>query len=285
MITFIGLPDRSSGIIRGKQVASQLPNAEFINASSVMNGVPRNKIVIFIRSLDATYAHSLRRAGFIVGFDLLDRPVADEHAAGREVDWLQYTQLPCDFYIVNNALCRDRLKSDRPVFIVPHHHVGLAAEPRSIPRSVGYIGLFDQFDHALDVKNFCEKNGLEFICENPTTQAGCVNFLNRIDIGCIYVDVRARTVPVLAYKPNTKLTNFQSFATPTVCCHYRSFIEFGEDAYSLVSSRDELLNSLDELVHDNEKYRQLSINSLRVGRKFQITDIASLYNDIIKYYA
>lgn len=285
MITFVGLPDRSSGIIRGKQIASHLPGAEFINSSSVMKRDPLNRIVIFIRSIDTQYAQNLQKAGYIVGFDLLDRPVADEHSSGKSIDWLQYSRLPCNFFIVNNAVCRQKFPNDRQVFVIPHHHVGMTSNVRSIPKSIGYIGLPDQFDHSTDVKELCAKNGLEFISANPTTQQGCIDFLNRIDIGCIYVDVRSRTIPVLAYKPNTKLTNFQSFATPTVCCRYESFIEFGENAYSLASSKDELLFLLNELVHNNEKYKLLSETSLEVGKKFQITSIVSLYNAIVESYA
>lgn len=285
MITFVGLPDRSSGIIRGMQVASQLPNAEFINASSVMKRDPKNKIVIFIRSIDVGYAQNLQKAGYKVGFDLLDRPVADEHSSGKQVDWKRYVKLPCDFFIVNNVVCRDALASDRPVFVIPHHHVGMTKEVRSVPKSIGYVGLPDQLDYSTDVKKFCDSNNLEFISANPTTHQGCIDFLNRIDIGCIYLDVQSRTIPVLAYKPNTKLTNFQSFATPTVCCRYESFIEFGEGAYSLVSSKHELLSSLEELVHDNQKYKYLSNASFEVGKKFQITSIVSLYNAIVESYA
>ena len=285
MITFIGLPDRSSGIIRGMQIASHIPNAEFINSVSGAYRKPNNKIVIFIRSLDRGYANLLRNMGYTVGYDLLDRPVADEHAIGTPVDWGQYAKLPCNFFIVNNAAARQKLQTLKPVFTIPHHHVGLSSEPRKSIKTIGYVGLPDQFDHSEKVREFCEKNNLTFLSENPLTYDACDDVLKRIDVGCIYVDVKPRTVPVLAYKPNTKLTNFQSFATPTICCKYESFIEFGEEKYRLVESPDEMINSIQLFLDDSSLYRNLSEESLVVGRKFQITNIVSLYNAIVESYA
>lgn len=48
MITFLGLPERTAGIIRGKQISNRLEGSEFLHSQNLQ--FAKNKIFIFIRN-------------------------------------------------------------------------------------------------------------------------------------------------------------------------------------------------------------------------------------------
>jgi hypothetical protein len=47
----------------------------------------------------------------------------------------------------------------------------------------------------------------------------------------------------LKYKPNTKLTNFQSFGIPVISVSYESFVEFGLTLFSVLEFDPGLLSA------------------------------------------
>jgi len=287
---FVGMQERTSGLIRGIQVASKMPNSQFIDSrnTSKLHAL-KNETVIFIRSVDPGLANFLKSRGCTIGYDLLDRPVADHHAKTRTGDhspisWGTYNLDYIDFYIVNNDLYRSHLASatSKPIYIVPHHNVnaGLIRNDPNRLKTVGYIGLSDQISGLDKIKATCENNGLNFFSSHPNTQQECISDIGKIDVGIIFIDSDGYRDSVLKYKPNTKLTNFQSFGIPTIGAQYQSFLEFGGEegkSWLKASSIDEVIEKLDFLIKNKDSRIQMSDAAYENGKKFWLNIIINKY--------
>ena len=127
MITFLGMSERTSGEIRGRQVATALGGtACFTDVHSPdPNKLNANDTVLFIRAYDVCLAKQLKATGKKVGFEVADIPVGDAVFRNKEVlDLREYAHNDCDFFVVNNWTQKadlEKFTSGRPVIVIPHH--------------------------------------------------------------------------------------------------------------------------------------------------------------------
>jgi len=289
MITFIGFSNRSSGIIRGKQISNFIPGSDFIDVDFPTK--PKNKITIHVRKFNEKLAKDCKEKNIKVGFDVADNPVTD-YLYGRvdKDDFSRYTNQHCDFYIVNNDLMKENLSkvTDKKIYVIPHHSCNFDKKHKKIPifpKKIGYIGLPDYTINEKHIINFCNKNSLFFINKNPQTHNELIPAFEEIDIGIIFFEKESIKPGVyertLNYKPNTKLTNFQSFGIPTICLPYESYKQFGNNNCIYAENINELEGNILDLINDTNKFKSLSEKSIETGEKYHISNIIDYYKIII----
>lgn len=303
MITFFGMPSRSSGEIRGRQLAERLnthhgePNACFAdthNPDWAMVERAGNKVAILVRSYDRGLAEELKRRGFKVGYDLLDQMVGDAVHRGVEVkDLSAYAHKACDFFIVNNTAIKQDLEphaGGRLIRVVPHHtpnHDQHINQLKGKVERVGYVGLPEQLSHRGDIERLCADHGAAFVSSHPNTREECDALLRTIDMGLVFAEsdgnMRPHVVELMKrYKPNTKLSNFQSYGSPTICTPYSSYVEFSAFACRFVDTKDAMLTMLEELLTQPYARVELSNAAILNGRRFHIDEVLKLYKDIVR---
>lgn len=287
MISFIGFSYRSSGIIRGKQLSSVIRGSDFVDVDAPT--IPKNKMAIFVRKYDERFAKACKNNGMIVGFDVADNPVTD-YLYGRtdNEDMSRYTSKFCDFYIVNNDVCKKKLSevTDKKIFVIPHHSCNFSKSKIEIkePKTMGYVGLPDYSLNDDAIKDLCKKTGLKFIASNPQKHEDLESSFLNIDIGIVFFDknvvkqgIYERT---LRYKPNTKLTNFQSFGIPTVCLPYESYKQFGNDKCFFTENFDDLVEKVNSLKLNSDLYKSLSEESIIASENYHILKLKETYLQI-----
>lgn len=287
MISFVGFSYRSSGIIRGKQLSSVIPGSDFVDVDAL--SIPRNKTVIFVRKYDERYAKACKNNGLIVGYDVADNAVTD-FLYGRtdNEDMSRYTSKFCDFYIVNNDACKKQLSevTDKKIYVIPHHNCNFSKKinPVNIPTRLGYVGLPDYSLKENSIKTLCEKTGMQFVASNPEKHEDLEKCFSSIDIGIVFFEknevkqgIYDRT---LKYKPNTKLTNFQSFGIPTICLPYESYRQFGGNHCIFVETFEQLVDQINSLRLDLELYNSLSANSYKHAENYHILRVKDSYLQI-----
>ncbi len=288
MISFICLPDRSSGEVRAKQIAPFIEGAEVLHIGHLQ--VPKNKYVIFVRQFDPEYCRKLHSMGFIVGRDIADVPAWDFRLE-RTTSLKDYILPECSFYIVNNAWYKRQVEDlgAKNVFVIPHHSCNFENE-RSCTgerlKTVGYVGLPDQISRAKDLEIFCSGLGLQFKSVNPTTRRDLVDQLKSIDLGLIFLDETTISNEKIEYtkkfKPNVKLTNFQSYGIPTICLEYESYREFGREAYLACSNYEDLIQSIKLILQDENLRKKLSNDGIEASRFLSIKEIVKMYVTMIQ---
>lgn len=287
------MASRTSGYIRGIQMA-QRTGGQFIELHSRQPS--NNEIVIFQRNYSAVDARYYKARGHIVGYDIADMPVGDAVFRGKRIDDLKdYVHAECDFFIVNNSLQKAdvALVSEKPTYIIPHHSVNFENYRSTLsvtPKIVGYVGLPEQISAVEDIKRMCENWGASFVSVHPNTREECAKVFQEIDVGIVFAEsdsiMNQHVIDLMKrYKPNTKLTNFQSYGIPTICTSYESYKEFGEDACLFVDSKQEMLKALSSLLEQDHSLRfDLANRSFDIGRKFHIDEIKKLYENICKEF-
>lgn len=293
MITFLGMPERTSGEIRGRQVAERFHvgerSARFVNVHNPSwDVIKQNKVALFIRTWEPRLARELAKRGYVVGYEVADMPVGDAVFRGAEVkDLSAYAHSECNFFVVNNGVQRADMAAvtDKPVYVIPHHSTnfeGQAAPFRTKVQRVGYVGLPEQLSNKEDIEAFCKASDVEFVSVHPNTREECDAVFRSLDIGVVFAEndgaMRPRVVELMKrYKPNTKLTNFQAYGIPTICTPYESYVEHGGGACLFVNNKEELFTSLRELIM-NPNFRLVESNKAYVvGKKFHIDEIVKLY--------
>lgn len=298
MITFLGMPSRTSGIIRGGQVAKALGGtASFTDIHNPdWNAIAKNKTVLFVRTWDGLLARRLKDLGYRVGYEIADMPVGDAVFRNAEVkDLSAYAHLECDFYVVNNSVQRDDVyyillnqgNTHKPIYVLPHHSVNYERHHNPLRRAkrVGYIGLPEQLSAKDDIEALCRKKDVEFISIHPNTREECVEIMKTIDVGVVFAEgegsIRPRVAELMKrYKPNTKLTNFQSFGIRTVCTPYESYLEFGDNASRFEPTRDGMLENLELLIEGGSLSQRESDHAFEVGERFHIDYIKRFYENM-----
>ena len=287
MISFVGFSYRSSGIIRGKQLSHVIPRSDFIDVDSL--SIPKNKVVIFVRKYEERFAKACKNNGLIVGYDVADNAVTD-FLYGRtdNEDMSRYTSEFCDFYIVNNDVCKQQLSkaTDKKIYVIPHHSCNFSKKRNLLrsPTTLGYVGLPDYSLNEELLKLVCEKTGMKFLTSNPENHKDLESSFSDIDIGIVFFDKNSIKQGIydrtLKYKPNTKLTNFQSFGIPTICLPYESYKQFGGNNCIFVENIDQLIEKINSLRLDFELYNSMSENSYRHAEDYHISKVKDLYLQI-----
>ena len=298
MITFFGMPSRSSGKIRGLQI-SKIVGGNFFDKNSVNVATNINQInnnCVFIRDINIGHANYLKSKGRTIAYDLLDRPVADLHVQQRsnidivEIDWKKYVKDCIDVFIVNNKNCRDKLLDvimpHQKIVIIPHHIIRgneVSRNTKKEVKNIGYLGTFDQLHDQKKISEFCKNLGLNLLISNASERKDCIDFLKNLDIGLIYLNRNDRTDYVLKYKPNTKLTNFQSFGIPSICCNYSSFHEFApQESFKSANNLKELFDAIHEIVNNNQRRNDIIESGIENAKRFTVDNIAKMYVDAFK---
>ena len=287
MISFICLPDRSSGEIRARQIASLISGSEVLNISH--RQIPRNRTVIFVRQFDLSYCRELHRLGFVVGRDIADVPAWD-FLLDRGVTLGDYVIPECSFYIVNNTWYKDKMVSfgARNVFVIPHHSCNFEGARTCTGEkleTIGYLGLPEQLSRSREIEDYCNAVGLRFMSSDPKTRKDLVEKISQIDLGIIFLDETTMSRDKIEYtkcfKPNTKLTNFQSYGIPTVCIGYESFKEFGSGAYISVNRFEEVIEWIEKLTRDSSLRKDLSDSGIEASKSLSIDLIAESYRRLL----
>ena len=298
MITFIGDKSRSSGQVRGVQISSVVGGNFFDIHSHSFIGEQQshswNRIAIFVRGFNQNIAKELKAKGHKVGFDIIDRPVANLHNAQKsdpdvtEIDWKILTNDLIDFYVVTNHKAKRRLlealNDKKPIYVIPHHCAPSSLEKKNhtLPRTVGYVGLSDQLHNMKEIEKHVHSLGLNFFVGHPKDLNDCLKMLKKIDIGVIFLKRNNRTGYVLDYKPNQKLSNFQCLGIPVVSCDYESFKEFGKSAYLSATTLDDVKQHLSELC-SNEKLRDgLIEKGYKAASSVLLKNVAFTYQKMVR---
>jgi hypothetical protein len=284
------LAGRSSSEIRGRQVAATNDSFFYNDQERIDTNIVRDcNEIIFVRNFLPGLAQQLRSTGKRVGFDLLDRPVADVHKLYRtgiddpQVDWSVYSNIPCDFLIVNNDLTKRMIlehRRDLSVHVIPHHSCNFKEVENDKPekiKTVGYVGLSDQISHQEEIRNYLMNLDVELVVTNPQSRHEVIEAHKKIDVGLIFLNRGDYYENVLKFKPNTKLTNFQSFGIPTIACGYQSFLEFGGDAFLRVETLQNVFDALKNVIENSDLRNSLSAAGLENAKKLSIKNIAELY--------
>lgn len=297
MISFFGMPGRSSGKIRGSEMARALGGNFYDKNSFKLQHGPKGffKTCVFIRDYDENTGKRFKQNSQKVVYDLLDRPVADLHVSQRgnsqltEIDWKRYIHESIDEYLVNNSMCKKQLSSfllpHQKITVMPHHIISNVVVRRdniaNPPKVVGYLGVQNQIHEMEKIKNFCNSIGLDFISSNLNTKEECINFLEKLDIGIVFLNRNERTDYVFKYKPSVKLLNFQAMGIPAVCCSYESFKEHApENSFILSDEIDKTLESI-SLIKENLGVRtSLYENGLKNAKNYTMEEIAKIYKNI-----
>ena len=296
MISFIGLKDRSSMEIRGNQIANKIAGQTIRFGDPPQIVHPQlNQIkqcMIMVRhAANTEHRAALRkcRPDGMLGLDILDLAVGDLLFRNQKFQGMEpyLHNDDFDFYIVNNSAIRMLAleKTSKPCFVIPHHTVNFENKRTCFGekiKRIGYLGLPEQMDSFDEISEICENLGLEFVVSNEQTHEGCINFLSTLDAGIVYLNEQdaVRSSHIRAFKPNTKLTNFQSFGIPVLCTPYESFKEFGKDVYIPLSDLSSIEVALKRLIDDDELRRDLSNRGYEHAQSFHIDNIASLYRQI-----
>lgn len=302
MINFVCMPARSSGLIRGRQVADALnasrgpvdPHACVLDIHNTYLEEARNlnDVSLFVRSYDPGLAAQLKRRGHFVGYDIADQMCGDSFFRNDPVkDLSAYAHAECDFYIVNNTPTLKDLEpfaNNKPIYVVPHHTVNYdrhVNELRKVER-VGYVGLPEQLSAKEDIEKLCAKMGVQFVSIHPNTREECVEVMKTIDVGVVFAEADGSIKPRFAelvrrHKPNTKLSNFQSFGIRTVCTPYVSYVEHGGGASRFEETRAGMMESLEFLIRSSSLMEVERARALAVGQRFHINEIVKLYKNIV----
>lgn len=281
---------RSSGAIRGKQI-SQYVGGNFFDYSKV-NVDTLNKIVIFIRQKPPeNFIKFLKSRGHIIGYDILDSPAGDFHFRNKIYnDMSPYTDDEfIDFYIVNNSFMKEEVKkiSSKLIYTIPHHTVNFSNQRFSNGegfKRIGYVGLPEQSGAIKKIKNISNNAGCKFSIYNPKNPEECISAFKEIDIGIVYIDPDDKRLEyILKFKPNTKLTNFQSFGIPTICSPYASFIEFGNNSCIFSNSDEKTRMAINTLISNKKLRKKISDHGYENSQRFLIKNIVEKkYGEIVK---
>lgn len=299
MITFLGMPSRTSGEIRGRQIAERLhfdhESARFVDVHNPdWKVIQQNQIALFVRTWEGNLARELKRRGYIVGYEIADMPVGDAVFRNAEVtDLSAYVHSECDFFVVNNHVqltdvydvLLNQANAHKRVYVIPHHSTnvsGQAAPFRTKPERVGYVGLPEQLSGKDELEALCKKHDVQFVSVHPNTREECDEVFRSLDVGVVFAEsdstMRPRVVELMRrYKPNTKLSNFQAYGIPTICTPYESYKEHGDDACIFVNTKEEMLKALDELLNNHNMRLVESNKAYKVGKRFHIDEILKIY--------
>jgi hypothetical protein len=291
MITFLGMGSRTSGEIRGRQVAQALGgSARFVDVHNPdWNVIQQNEIVLFVRTWEGNLARELKRRGYIIGYEVADMPVGDAVFRNAEVsDLSAYAHPECDFFVVNNHVQLGDMASvcSKPCYVIPHHSTnvsGKAAPFRTKPERVGYVGLPEQLSGRNELETLCKKYDVQFVSVHPNTREECDEVFRSLDIGVVFAEsdstMRPRVVELMRrYKPNTKLSNFQAYGIPTICIPYESYKEHGGDACIFIETKEEMLQALEKLLINHSLRLVESYKAYTIGKHFHIDEILKIYH-------
>ena len=286
MISFYGFAHRSSGIVRGEQVAIAIQDAEFIDIDHAH--LPQNRITLQVRKFDASLAKRLKSRGNIVGYEMSDHPVT-QMIYGKFNSLAQFTSELCDFYVVNNDVYAAELRTftDKPIYVIPHHSCNLANRTKVVaqrPTRAAYIGTPDYTVNKEQLKQICSQFGISYEIKNTDSIHELDTFFDHIDVGLVYFD--AETIgknvydAAVKYKPNVKVTNFLSYGIPVICLPYESYKQFGEGKAVIANNFEEIENALKSLIIP-ETYVEACKDAYDVGRRYHISNIVNYYKKIV----
>ena len=299
MITFAGISGRSSSEVRGIQISNHIGGSFFdVDSNRFTHGDRFHSNVLFVRVYRKDLARQIKDLSSgetKIGFDVIDRPVADLHKIQRhhplmsEMDWSTLVDNLIDYYIVNNKASEKMLKKyilpHQKIYVIPHHVAPNEVwEERGVKErveTVGYIGIKDQLTAKDSISNFCKERGINFVCEHHSTRQQCIDLLSEIDVGIVYLENSLRNDYVIKYKPNTKLSNFQCAGIPSVITEYESFKEFGGNSYLPGNTRDEFFKNLSMLIEDRDMRVKISKKGFKVSKNLLLSNVSKAYQEIL----
>lgn len=297
-ITFLGMPARTSGEIRGCQVAVALGGTACFTDVHCPDpdALAANDTILFVRTYNAGLAKSLKASGKIVGYEVADAPVGDAVFRGKNVDDLRdFAHPECDFFVVNNTVEKGDMIAvgAKNVFVIPHHSTNFANTPnafRDVPKRVGYVGLPEQLSRRSDFETLCAQHAVEFVSVHPNTREECDAVFRSLDVGIVFAEsdasMRPRVVELMKrYKPNTKLTNFQAYGIPSIVTPYESYKEWGNDdpgcGFEFADNANDTLIKLEDLLLNARRREAMAVQAFERGKLFHVDRVVKeFYSDL-----
>jgi hypothetical protein len=290
MITFIGLKSRSSGKIRGQQIADNIESANFFDYSEIRKNLDKiRKTVIVVRNRSKDIERFLKRRGHSLGYDILDSVGSDFYFRNKKSDYSNFIDKELfDFYIGNNKLAHDQLEkllTHEKVYTIPHHHINFKQERKYFGdtkiKTAGYVGLPEQLSDKKDIERILNNHGIEFITDPGNNYDASFETLSKLHLGITNLNSNFKEV-FSECKPNTKLSNFQSFGIVTLCNENYSFKQFGANSYLRHENLNQFEDNLKIIIKDDKLRKQISDSSFENSKNFHIKSIKNMYEKIIE---
>ncbi len=294
MITFIGLKNRSAGLVRGVQVSELIQDSNFFDHSVVGSNLDKiHKHVIIVRNRpNKSLENHLKRNGHIVGYDIIDSASGEFYFRKNPVDYNNHVDDSVyDYYIVNNTYTKNLVEkcTSKKVFVIPHHHVNFLQNRtyfgESEIKTAGYLGLPEQLTNKEEIEKIFNSHGIDFKTFNPKTRQGCIEFLSQIQVGITYMKNQYYDVFSKA-KPNSKIVNYQSFGIVTLCDMFESYVEFGSEGYLIHENIEDFKKNIQQIVENKSVRKNISDISFNNSKSFNIENIINKFytGEILDYF-
>ena len=283
------MPTWSSAIMRGHQMAEFLNKFEELEAVVCdFRGVKKHldaDFFVFCKFLDRTIARLLHKRGKKIIWDII------EYDKNFIPDALNDGYL--DAVITTNnyttEVIKRRLSLDKkPLLqIIPHHSSNF--DNVTIPKdreikTLGYIGILNQFEGHDLMLNFCNSRGLVW---NPVGEQShqddkfpnLVEDTNSLDIGVIFLNPHIHEAK-LKYKSNVKFTNMLSHGVPVITVPYQSYKEVDPEYPLFVADIHRLLAFIENLTRSPEYHKEMSEYALKISKPYHINNICKQYLEL-----
>jgi len=288
MITFVGMKSRTSGKIRGQQIAKLIPGSNFFDWSEIHTNLEKiHKHVIIVRNRSSNVESFLKNRGHIIGFDVLDTVSSDLYFRNTQSDYSSVVDSLFNFYIVNNNLASAQLSKivgSQNVFIIPHHHLNFNQKRYYAGEDIttaGYLGLPEQLTNYDEIASTFKKHNIRFITNPGNDYNDCLKMLKNIQVGIVNMNNKFSKT-FRECKPNTKLTNYQSFGIITLCNESESFRQFGDNQYLKHENLNQLEKNLNLLLGDSMLRCNISDKGFENSKKYHIKEVVKLYVNMVE---
>jgi hypothetical protein len=258
---FIGGPEvRSSVKIRCIQIANHL-GCDCIYNNIDINHIPNHKNVFIcvkakLSDDDLSY---LTNKGIVI-WDIHDT-----------IPPLQFI----DYYLTSSIGAYNEFFDIKTTFIIPHHHCNIngLTNPIDMIRRPSWIGR----------PYWCPDFGLldyDFYNTNYMSHYEIIDAYKKTGIGLNFRAKRSESDFHIKINPGVKLLNSIGFGIPSISEKEPSYINFGEDC-TIFADINECQDIVEKLKNDDNLYRKIHINCLKLAPEYHISKIAPMYLNLL----
>jgi hypothetical protein len=148
--------------------------------------------------------------------------------------------------------------------------------------NVGYLGLQEQLVNEEKIKQICNELGLNFLTNPGNDKKNSIEFLKNIQVGITHMVGFKHLQIFNKCKPNTKLTNYQSFGIIPVCNKTLSFDQFGGGLNFNYNDLQHFKEIISNLMNDKVARQNISNSCYKHAENFHISNIVTHYEKILK---
>lgn len=265
----------TSGILRGKQIASRIDGAVCNPKYPVSTDqpfifvkcVPPANVIQKVKDL---YIDAVDHYGILIGLVGMPR-----------LNVIAISDLAADF--MSSFM-------DNKIVVIRHHHCNFELNTRQTGRpvkTVGYCGDILNFHLDIDVvSEALAQEGFNVVWCTDTVgigRDGICNFYKDIDIQIAYRNIDRRikfSHQVPCMKNPLKLANAGSFKIPTVCFPEPSYVDEFRDMFIPVADVKGLVDGCVKLRDERALYEDLSNAAYEKSKDFDIEKVVELYKEL-----